>query len=124
MLCQRGIRHVSETDADELWVIPDMSDLRKPYAREMAGLMKVRDLDGELLPRYRTMSVVGMTPLRHGFLYHRLFTSQEEEFLSDSPEVQRALERVSEALPKVKPRMTMSWIMDSRFDHVVVWRTI
>jgi hypothetical protein len=123
-LRQLGIEHLGEAGTDELWTIADMSDLRKPYAREMPALMRVKDLDGDLVPGYRTMNVVGITPSRRGILYHRLFSNQEEDFLSESMEVQKALLTVSDALRDIRRRMTVSWIMDSGFDDVAVWRTV
>jgi len=123
-LCERGLAHLAGAETDELWVIPDGSELRKPYAREMPVLMQVRDLDGNLVPGYRTMNVLGITPSRRGILYHRLFSSKEEDFLSESLEVQRALQTVSHSLGALKQRLTVTWIEDSGFDDVAVWRTI
>jgi hypothetical protein len=123
-LCERGIAHLADAETDELWVIPDGSELRKPYAREMPMLMQVRNLDGKLVPGYRTMNVLGITPSRRGILYHRLFSSKEDDFLSESLEVQRALKTVSQALDKLKQRVMVTWIEDSGFDDVAVWRTI
>jgi hypothetical protein len=123
-LRKRGIEHLAGADTDELWLISDGSDLRKPYAREMPELMQVRDLDGKLVPGYRTMNVLGITPSRRGILYHRLFSSKEEDFLSESLEVQKALRTVSQALQELKQRMTITWIQDSGFDDVAVWRTV
>jgi len=124
-LRERGIEHLAGTDAKELWLIADGSDLRKPYAREMPCLMQVLDLQKKnKLPGYRTMNVIGVVPSRRGILYHRLFSSQEEEFLSESMEVQWALETVSQALQEVKGRMAVTWILDTSFDDVAVWRTI
>lgn len=82
-----GIRRLSEAEGDELWLIIDSSDLRKPYAREMPSLMQVRDLDGKLVPGYRTLNVLGVTRQRRGILYHRLFSSQEPGFVSEPMEV-------------------------------------
>ncbi len=90
-LCSRGISQLSENDTDELWLICDGSDLRKPYAREMPALMKVRDLDGKLVPGYRTVNVLGVGPKRRGILYHRLFSTKEQGFSSESAEIQGAL---------------------------------
>ena len=56
-LCERGVEHLAKSESDELWLIADPSDLRKPYAQEMLDLMKVRDLDGTLVPSYRTLNV-------------------------------------------------------------------
>ena len=124
VLRERGIEHLTEADTDELWLIGDGSDLRKPYAREMPDMMLVRDLDGNLVSGYRTLNVVGITPSRRGVLYHRLFSSKEDDFLSESLEAQQMLQTVSAALADPKRRMTVSWILDSGFDDVAVWRTV
>jgi hypothetical protein len=123
-LCQRGVAHLAESETDELWLIADPSDLRKPYASEMPDLMQVRDLDGKLVPGYRTLNVLGVTPGRRGILYHRLFSSVAEDFDSEPLEVQRGLKRVSQAVQPLKERMAVSWIVDRDFDDVAVWRTI
>lgn len=123
-LCERGVEYLGESESDELWLIADPSDLRKPYAQEMPDLMQVRDLDGKLVPGYRTLNVLGMTPGRRGILYHRLFSSVAEDFLSEPMEVQRGLKKVSQAVRPLKERMAVSWIVDRGFDDVAVWRTI
>jgi hypothetical protein len=119
-----GIRRLSEAAGDELWLILDSSDLRKPYAREMPSLMQVRDLDGDLVPGYRTLNVLGVTPQRRGILYHRLFSTQEPDFVSEPLEVQKGLHTVSQALQGLKERLAVTWIMDSGLDDMAVWRTI
>ncbi|MBI2843438.1 MAG: hypothetical protein HYX78_08565 [Armatimonadetes bacterium] len=63
----------------------------------MPALMKVRDLGGKLVPGYRTVNVLGLTPGYRGLLYHRLFSSNEEGFISEPYEVQKALRTVSDA---------------------------
>lgn len=83
-LRRRGVAQLSASEADEVWLILDGSDLRKPYAREMPNLMLVEDLNGKLVPGYRTLNVLGLTPERRAILYHRLFSSKEEDFLSES----------------------------------------
>jgi hypothetical protein len=108
-LCERGVEHLAKSESDELWLIADPSDLRKPYAQEMPDLMQVRDLDGKLVPGYRTLNVLGMTPGRRGILYHRLFSSVAEDFLSEPLEVQRGLKIVSQAVRPLKERMAVSW---------------
>jgi hypothetical protein len=120
----RGVGRLAVGETDELWLVADLSELRKPYAREMPQLMEVRALDGELVPGYRTINVLGMTPSERAILYHRLFSSKEEDFLSQSLEVQGALQTVSGALDELKQRQVVSWIVDSEFDDVAVWRTI
>jgi len=123
VLRERGLVHLCETEVEEVWLIADGSELRKPHAREMPELMKVKALDGKLVPGYRTLNVLGITRSRRGVLYHRLFSSKEEAFLSESQETQQALQTVSGALASRKQRMTVSWVMDSNFDDIAVWRT-
>jgi hypothetical protein len=123
-LRERGITHLSEADEEELWLIADMSELRKPNAQEMPDMMKVKALDGGLVSGYRTLNVLGLVPLRRGVLYHRLFSSKEKDFLSESLEIQTALQTVTQALRKRKQHPSVTWITDTGFDDVAVWRTI
>jgi hypothetical protein len=119
-----AIAYLSETPSDELWLIADGSDLRKPYAKAMPSLMKVRALDKSLVPGYRTLTVLGVTPQHRGVLYHRLFSSTAPDFVSEPHEVQTALTSVSHAIAPLKTQMPVTWLLDSGFDDVAVWRTI
>lgn len=119
-----AIAHLNEAASDELWLIADGSDLRKPYAKAMPSLMKVRALDTSLVPGYRTLTVLGVTPQHRGVLYHRLFSSQAPGFVSEPLEVQSALTSVSKAIAPLKQHMPVTWLLDSGFDDVAVWRTI
>ena len=109
-LRQRGVAQLAQGTGDELWLIGDGSDLRKPYAQAMPALMQVRALDGALVPGYRTMNVLGVMPGRRGVLYHRLFSSTEADFVSEPVEVQQALQTVSQAVAELKARLTVSWV--------------
>jgi hypothetical protein len=120
----QAVAHLRATPGDELWLIADGSDLRKPHAKAMPDLMKVRALSGGLVPGYRTLTVLGMTKGWRGILYHRLFSSKEDSFVSEPHEVQQALATVSRALAELKPALPITWILDSGFDDVAVWRTI
>jgi hypothetical protein len=51
-----AVEQLEQAPEDELWLIADSSDLRKPYAEAMPYLMQVRDLDEQLVPGYRTQS--------------------------------------------------------------------
>jgi len=119
-----ALEQLAQAPEDELWLIADGSDLRKPYAEAMPALMQVRDLDERLVPGYRTLNVLGITPGRRGILYHRLFSSQEPDFVSEPAEVQQALETVSQAVAQLRSGKHITWILDSGFDDVAVWRTI
>lgn len=121
-LRERGVDHLSGSEEDELWLIADGSELRKPHAQALPDLMKVRALDGKLVNGYRTLQVLGVTPKRRGLLYHRLFTSEEPGFISEPHEVQTLLTTVSQAVVKRFKRRI--WIVDSGFDDVAVFRTI
>lgn len=123
-LRQHGVAQLAQAQTDELWLIADTSDLRKPHAQTMPDLMQVRDLKGELVPGYRTVNVLGITPQRRGLLYHRLFSSEESDFVSEPVEVQQALQTVSQAMASLKQRMSVTWIVDSGLDDVAIWRTI
>jgi hypothetical protein len=123
-LRERGLAQLSEAQAKDLWLILDLSELRKPQAQEMPALMQVRDLHGQLVPGYRTIEVLGITPKRRGILYQRVFSSHEAGFESEPLEVQKALQTVSQALAPLKATTTVTWILDSGLDDVAVWRTI
>lgn len=119
-LRQHAVDQLATAASDELWLIADGSELRKPHARDMPYLMRVKDLDGSLVNGYRTLTVLGRIPQRRGVLYQRLFSSKAPGFLSESHEVQQALQTVSQAITPLKVRMVVSWIVDSGFDDVAV----
>jgi len=118
----RGVAHLSGADTDEVWLIGDLSELRKPQARAMPYLMKVRALDGRLVPGYRTAGVLGVTPQRRGVLYQRLFSSEAPGFISEPNEIQTMIETASRAVAGRFP--SRIWSLDRGFDDVAVWRTL
>lgn len=75
-----AVEQLTQAPEEEVWLIADSSGLRKPYAEVMPYLMQVKDLQGELVPGYRTINVIGVTPGRRGLLYHHLFSSQSPDF--------------------------------------------
>jgi hypothetical protein len=117
----RGVAQLSGADA--IWVALDGSDLRKPHAREMTHLQPVKRLDGGFVPGYRTLNALGIGgDGRRGLLYHRLFSSQAPDFLSESHEIQLALGTVGQVLAPVAA--PVSWLLDTQFDDIAVWATI
>jgi hypothetical protein len=53
-----------------------------------------------------------------------LFSSEELGFVSEPAEVQQALETVSQAVAQLRSGKHITWILDSGFDDIAVWRTI
>lgn len=100
----------------------DGSDLRKPHAQLMPALMQVKDLDGSLVPGYRTLNVLGVTPKRRGILYHRPFSSHQRDFMSEPAEVQQVQVTVHQAIHGVQSWRHVTWIMDRGLDDLAVWR--
>lgn len=123
-LRQRGLDYLLEEHPAQLWLILDNSALRKPYAEEMPALMQVKDLNGELVPGYQTTNVLGIAPKRRGLLYHHLFSSQADDFLSQPLELQKGITLVHQALEKQVHQAIISWIMDTEMDDEAIWRTI
>lgn len=119
-----AVTHLRDHPRDELWLLADGSDLRKPYAKHMPHLMKVRSLDKRLVPGYRTLTVLGVTPHWRGIFYHHLFSTTTPGFRSESDEVQQVLTTVHAALPTTTPPLRVTWVLDSGFDDEAVWRTI
>lgn len=108
----------------EVWAVVDPAELRKPYAREMADLMRVRQLGGRgTVPGYRTLNVLGLgRGGRRGILDHRLFSSAAAGFESESSEIQAALAAVGAALAAHRGHVT--YLMDTQFDDEAVWSAI
>ena len=112
----RGEAHV--------WVILDGSDLRKPHAREMQHLQRVRRLDGVgTVNGYATLNAIGVgSGGRRGLLYHTLYSSTAPDFVSEPAEVRAAIAAVGAALaPLVAAGTEVTEILDSGFDDQAVW---
>ena len=123
-LRQVGVAQLQESEEEEVWLIADGSDLCKPYAQEMPYLMEVRDKNKKLVPGYRTLTVLAVTPKRRGILYQKVLSSEEPGFVSEPAEVQTMLSTVHEALKDGQVESQVTWLLDSGFDDVAVWRTI
>jgi len=88
-----AVEQLAQAAEEEVWLIADSSDLRKPYAEAMPYLMQVKNLEGELVPGYRTINVIGVTPGRRGLLSHHLFSSQAPDFRSEPGRTCKRLSR-------------------------------
>jgi len=111
-------------EAEEVWVVLDSSDLRKPHAEQMEALMTVRDLDGRFVPGYRVLNALAITPGARGLLYHRLFSSQEAGFKSEPHEYREAVRSVGRALAQQAAPPVVTWLLDRAFDDQACWGTI
>jgi hypothetical protein len=118
----RGVEQLREDD--DIWVVVDPSELRKPNAHEMPSLMRVRGLGGKgLVNGYRTINALGIGRSgRRGVLYHRLFSSTEDEFESESNEIAAVFDSVGSALRDKVGRIT--YLIDTQFDDVAVWSRV
>lgn len=110
--------------AEEVWVALDTSDLRKPHAEEMEALMEVRDLKGRLVPGYRVLNALAITPGARGLLYHRLFSSHEEGFKSEPYEYRQAVTSVGTALAQEEQAPQVTWLLDRAFDDQALWGVV
>ena len=120
-LRERGLEQLR--DEAEVWAVVDPSELRKPPARELPHLMRVRKTGGDkgTVPGYRTLNVLGVgRGGRRGILYHRLWSCEEEDFESEATEIRTCLRTVGAALAD----KTVTYLLDSQFDDVAVWSTI
>lgn len=108
----------------EVWVILDGSDLRKPYATALPHLTKVRALDGTFVPGYCTINIIASIPGYRGILYQHVYSPNEPGFRSAPLEVQTALQIVAPALHAALPGVEITWLMDSGYDDIAVWRTL
>jgi hypothetical protein len=110
-------------DEAAIWGLVDGSDLRKPHARAMEALQRVKRLEGQgTVPGYRTLNAIGVGRQRRGLLYQRLFSSQAEGFLSESAETQGALAAIGHALAPLTAEIT--YVVDAGFDDVAVWSAV
>ena len=110
--------------AKDVWIALDSSDLRKPHAEQMEALMQVRDLNGKLVPGYRVLNALAITPGARGLLYHRLFTSQEEGFKSEPHEYREAVRSVVRALGQLDKAPEVTWLLDRAFDDQAFWGVV
>jgi hypothetical protein len=110
-------------DQAAIGVILDGSDVGKPHAREMAGLQRVKRLQGGgTVPGDRTLNAIGVGVERRGLLYHHLFSSTAPDFVSESRETQTALTAINAGLAPLDAEVT--YLLDAGFDASALWDTI
>lgn len=100
----------------EVLLIIDESDLRKPFASELEHLDTVRDLEGEPVAGFHTLTVLGVGESgARALLYQSSFSSHAPGFKSSNDEYRKAMKQVSEALRKQQVGRLL-WVMDRGFD--------
>jgi hypothetical protein len=107
---------------DEVLLILDESDLRKPFASSMEHLDTVRSLDGELVPGFRTLNVLGIGASgQRAILYHHSFSASAPGFESVGVEYRRAMDKVTNALRNVGAGRLL-WVIDRAGDDLTLMR--
>jgi len=108
----------------EVLLILDESDLRKPFASCMEQLDTVRSLDGELIPGFHTLNVLGIGASgQRAILYHHSFSTTAPGFKSVSAEYQRAIEKVTRALRAVGVGRLL-WVIDRAGDDLELMKQV
>ena len=68
---------------DEIYLIHDPSDIRKPHSKKTENLGKVRDLNSRIINGYSSYNVVAVTPKDKTvqLLSHELYSNKDPKFL-------------------------------------------
>lgn len=107
---------------DEVLLILDESDLRKPFASSMEHLDTVRSLDGELVPGFRTLNVLAIGASgQRAILYHHSFSAAAPGFESVGVEYKRAMDKVTNALREVGAGRLL-WVIDRAGDDLALMK--
>lgn len=107
---------------DEVLLVLDESDLRKPFASSMEHLDTVRSLDGELVPGFRTLNVLGIGASgQRAILYHHSFSASAPGFESVGVEYKRAIDKVTNALREVAAGRLL-WVIDRAGDDLALMK--
>lgn len=110
-------------EAEQLWLILDGSDLRKPHAREMEALQPVLPLQGKrTVPGYPTLTLLGLGGEgRRGILDHVLYSAKADDFVSVPSIVREMLTTTGTALAGWNQPVTL--ILDRGFDDQALLAT-
>jgi Transposase DDE domain len=117
----RGAKRLAKHD--EVKVILDGSDLRKPYSTSLEYLDTVLDLNGDPVAGYPTLNAIGIGQNgKQALLYHKTYSSLEDGFKSEREEIRIAIQTVTTAL-RAQGVGRIIWILDRGFDDrkVIDW---
>lgn len=110
--------------AREVIVVLDGSDLRKPHSQKLEHLDAVRDLRGQIIPGYRTLNAIGLTPEgRQSLLYHTTYSTRAPGFLSENTIVLQALRQIVRSLREAGVGRII-FVLDRGFDDLKVLRRL
>jgi hypothetical protein len=124
-LRETAVEYLGQAPEEELWLVADCSNLRKPYATDMPYLMQVPALDVKDWCQGIERSMCWASRRDDEAFCIIASLAVRLMALEVAPaEVQEALETVSHTLTPLKASKTITWITDRGFDDVAVWRTI
>ncbi len=105
---------------DEVVVILDGSDLRKPHSQALEHLSTVRTLDGHPVSGYPTLNAIGLTPDgKRRLLYHTLYSPKAPGFSSANTVILDATKRIVLALRAAGVKRII-FVLDRGFDSLLL----
>ncbi len=114
---QRGSKNLEGHKV--VFVSVDGSEIRKKYSKKLENLMRVRDLDGQLINGYRTINSIAVTEdgKRVFLLETKPFSSEEEGFRSENIYKEEIIRESSEAIKSnAGGEIKILYLLDSEFD--------
>src|SRR5919108_4117459 len=114
---QRGSKNL---EGHKVVFVPvDGSEIRKKYSKKLEDLMRVRDLDGQLVNGYRTINSIGVTEdgKRVFLLETKPFSSNEQGFRSENVYKEEIIRESSEAIKSnAGGEIKILYLLESEFD--------
>ena len=114
---QRGSKNL---EGHKVVFVPvDGSEIRKKYSKKLENLMRVRDLDGQLINGYRTINSIGVTEdgKRVFLLETKPFSSNEQGFRSENVYKEEIIRESSEAIKSnAGGEIKILYLLESEFD--------
>ncbi len=116
MLTDLGARRM--VGSDEVLVILDESDLRKPHSEHLEYLDQVRSLQGTPIRGFHTLTALGIASTgTRALLYQTTFSTLAPGFQSKNSEYRAAVLAVKNALAQ-QGVTRLIWVLDRGFDTI------
>ncbi|MFD1731267.1 hypothetical protein ACFSC4_09690 [Deinococcus malanensis] len=116
LLTDLGARRMA--GSDEVLVILDESDLRKPHSKRIENLDRVRALDGTSVRGFHTLTTLGIASNgTRALLYQTSFSTLAPGFRSRNSEYRSAVLAVKHALAQ-QGVTRLLWVLDRGFDAI------